>query len=221
MKKTILLSIMLSCFLSLFGQNAPKKYNELYYQRASLFDVLPVNNDDIVFLGNSLTHGCEWHELFDMPNIKNRGINGDIVEGIMDRIEPVVDGHPKKIFLLIGVNDVSHNLTADSIATAIGGLIDYIRLKTPETKLYVQSLLPINNSFGRYKAIFGKEQVIRDINTKVKAMADEKGFKWLNSRPIFADANDNLDARYTNDGLHLLGNGYLVWRDFLLPYVTE
>ncbi|MDE6073625.1 MAG: sialate O-acetylesterase, partial [Muribaculaceae bacterium] len=152
MKKTILLSIMLSCFLSLFGQNAPKKYNELYYQRASLFDVLPVNNDDIVFLGNSLTHGCEWHELFDMPNIKNRGINGDIVEGIMDRIEPVVDGHPKKIFLLIGVNDVSHNLTADSIATAIGGLIDYIRLKTPETKLYVQSLLPINNSFGRYKA---------------------------------------------------------------------
>ncbi|MDE5809728.1 MAG: hypothetical protein K2H59_05565, partial [Muribaculaceae bacterium] len=63
--------------------------------------------------------------------------------------------------------------------------------------------------------------VIRDINTKVKAMANEKGFKWIYSRPIFADRNDNLDPQYTNDGLHLLGNGYLAWRDFLYPYVVE
>ncbi len=156
-----------------------------------------------------------------MPNIKNRGINGDIVEGIMERIDPVVNGHPAKIFLLVGVNDVSHNLTADSVSTAIGQLIDYIRTKTPQTKLYVQSLLPINNSFKRYKAIFGKEQVIRDINTRVSAMADDKGFTWINSRPIFADKDDNLDPRWTNDGLHLLGEGYMQWRDFLLPYVTE
>lgn len=199
----------------------PAKYNELYYQRASLFETLPIGSDDIVFLGNSLTHGCEWHELFGMPNIKNRGINGDIVEGINERIEPIVKGKPKKIFLLVGVNDVSHNLTADSIVTAIGSLIDYIRTSTPETKLYVQSLLPINNSFGRYKAIFGKEQVIRDINTQLKDIADEKGFKWINSRPIFADENDNLDPRFTNDGLHLLGNGYLQWCDFLRQYVVE
>ena len=200
---------------------AQKKYTELYYQRASLFEILPVDSTDIVFVGNSLTHGCEWHELFGMPNIKNRGINGDVVQGVFERIDPVVKGHPKKIFLLTGVNDVSHNLTADSIATALGKLIDYIRVNTPQTRLYVQSLLPINNSFGRYKAIFGKEQVIRDINVKLAAMAEEKGFVWINSYPIFADENGNLDARYTNDGLHLLGNGYIHWKNFLMPYVME
>ncbi len=52
-------------------------------------------------------------------------------------------------------------------------------------------------------------------------MADDKGFTWINSRPIFADKDDNLDPRWTNDGLHLLGEGYMQWRDFLLPYVTE
>ncbi len=217
MRKLLTLLFLASVLLA----GAQKKYTELYYQRASLFEILPVDSTDIVFVGNSLTHGCEWHELFGMPNIKNRGINGDVVQGVFERIDPVVKGHPKKIFLLTGVNDVSHNLTADSIATALGKLIDYIRVNTPQTRLYVQSLLPINNSFGRYKAIFGKEQVIRDINVKLAAMAEEKGFVWINTYPIFADENGNLDSRYTNDGLHLLGNGYIHWKNFLLPYVKE
>ena len=28
-----------------------------------------------------------------------------------------------------------------------------------------------------------------------------------------------LDKRYKNDGVHLVGEGYLVWRDVLKPYV--
>ncbi len=206
---------------SVAKQQPAKKYTELYYQRASLFSVLPVDTTDIVMLGNSLTHGCEWHELFNMPNVLNRGINGDVVQGIYERIDPIVNGHPKKIFLLTGVNDVSHDLTADSIATALGGLIDYIREKTPQTHLYVESLLPINNSFGRYKAIFGKEQVVRDVNALLEPMAAEKGFTWINIYPYFADENQNLRADLTNDGLHLLAPGYLIWRSILLPYITE
>lgn len=200
---------------------APKKYTELYYQRASLFDVLPVDSNSIVMLGNSLTHGCEWHELFGMPNVLNRGINGDIVQGIRERIEPIVKGHPKKIFLLSGVNDVSHNLTADSIVEAFGSLISYIREQTPETQLYVESLLPINNSFKRYKNIFGKEQVIRDINAKLEGVVKSKGATWINVYPAFCDEESNLRSDLTNDGLHLLGPGYMIWRDLLLPYILE
>lgn len=200
---------------------APKKYTELYYQRASLFDMLPVDSNSIVMLGNSLTHGCEWHELFGMPNVLNRGINGDIVQGIRERIQPIVKGHPKKIFLLTGVNDVSHHLTADSIVTALGSLISYIREQTPETQLYVESLLPINNSFKRYKNIFGKEQVIRDINAKLEGVVKSKGVTWINVYPAFCDEESNLRSDLTNDGLHLLGPGYMIWRDLLLPYVRE
>lgn len=200
---------------------APKKYTELYYQRASLFDMLPVDSNSIVMLGNSLTHGCEWHELFGMPNVLNRGINGDIVQGIRERVEPIVKGHPKKIFLLSGVNDVSHHLTADSIVTALGSLISYIREQTPETQLYVESLLPINNSFKRYKNIFGKEQVIRDINAKLEGVVKSKGATWINVYPAFCDEESNLRSDLTNDGLHLLGPGYMIWRDLLLPYILE
>jgi len=199
----------------------PAKYTELYYQRASLFDALPVDSSSIVMLGNSLTHGCEWHELFNMPNVLNRGINGDVVQGIFERITPIVNGHPAKIFLLSGVNDVSHNLSADSIATAIESLVSYIQEKSPSTRIYLQSCLPINNSFKRYKNIFGKEQVVRDINTRLEKMAAEKGITWINLYPAFADENQNLRADLTNDGLHLLAPGYMIWRDILLPYIKE
>lgn len=197
------------------------KYNEFYYQRASLFDVLPVDSTNIVMFGNSLTNGCEWHELFNDQRVVNRGITGDIVQGLQDRLDPVVKGKPAKIFLLIGANDVSHHLTADSIAGAIVDLVKRIRCETPETKLYVESILPINQSFNRYKNMNGKEPVIREINSLIAPKVKELGATWIDVTPLFADEEGNLKKDFTNDGLHLLGPGYLAWRDFLLPYIKE
>lgn len=197
------------------------KYTELWGQRATLFNTLGCDSTDIVMLGNSLTHGCEWHELPGMEGVLNRGINGDIVEGLRQRIDAIVDGHPRKIFLLAGANDVSHNLTADSIAGAVADLVELIRTRSPQTQLYVQSLLPVNNSFGRYKAMIGKEQLIRDVNARLKPLVEERGAVWIDLHPHFCDADGNLRKEWTNDGLHLLPDGYRVWHSIILPYVTD
>ncbi len=212
---------MTAVSIAFLGCMTASSHSELYHQRASLFKVLPVTSNDIVFVGNSITHGCEWHELFDNPAVKNRGINGDVIAGIRERIDPVVEGHPRKIFLMGGVNDISHNLSADSIGLAMGELIDYIRMKSPETRLYVQACLPINNFFGRYKLLKGKEDVVRAYNRILKSMAAEKGYTFIDTYSLFADADGNLDHSCTNDGLHLMGNAYMRWRDFLLPYINE
>ena len=73
-----------------------------YGRRATLFDELPIGKKDIVMLGNSLTDGAEWNELLDNRHVKNRGIVGDIVQGYIDRLEPILKGQPKKIFILGG-----------------------------------------------------------------------------------------------------------------------
>lgn len=194
---------------------------DFHYQRASLFDSLPVDSTNIVFLGNSITNNCEWHELLGMPNVLNRGIGSDTTDGIKDRLDAILPGHPAKIFLMCGINDVPHNPSADSIASSVAEIIDRIRTESPSTKLYVQSVLPINNSFGRYKGIIGKEKVVPEINERLAEMADEKGFTWVNLYPHFADENGNLRADLTNDGLHLMGAGYLLWKDIIMPYVKE
>ncbi len=190
-------------------------------QRTSLFEALPVDSTDIIMLGNSLTNGGEWHELFNMPNVKNRGISSDIVEGVRLRLGSVVKGQPKKIFLLIGVNDISHALESDSIAGAIIALADSIRKETPHTRLYVQSCLPFNLSFGYYKALKNREHQVPEINAILRNAAADHGYTFIDLYSSFAGEDGLLRPELTNDGLHLIAPGYMLWRDLLLPYVKE
>ncbi len=198
------------------------EYNEFYYQRSSLFELLPVKSTDIVFLGDSQTNGCEWSELLDNPNVKNRGISSDVLQGFSDRLQPIVDGRPAKVFILGGVNDISHNISPDSIATAMRSLIQKLQAGSPSTKIYLQSLLPIDNSFHRYKAMIGKEQAIVESNKRLKMVADELGVTWIDLYGAMVDeATGNMKRGLTNDGLHLLGAGYIVWCDVIRKYVEE
>ncbi len=196
------------------------QYNEYYYQRSSLFEVMPIANTDIVFVGNSLTNGGRWHEMFgDNLRVKNRGIISDVVQGIADRIKPVTDGHPQKIFLLVGINDISHHLTADSIATAVENLVATIRRDAPSSTLYLQSMLPINNDFHRYRNLIGTETEVLKTNVLLEQVARRHGVQWVNLFPAFADRECKLIKSFTSDGLHLNSDGYRVWRREVARYV--
>ena len=215
--RTLLISIVFSLFslLSLEAQNA------LNGQRSGLFDILSVDSTDIVFLGNSLTDGCEWHELFADNRIKNRGISGDTASDIHRRLGSVVTGHPAKIFLMAGINDISHGITADSIAGIVASIVDTIKDQSPSTDIYLQSCLPFNESFKRWKKLEGTQRSIVMLNDKLKRMASDKGIVWIDLYPLFSDGNDNLRPELTNDGLHLLAPGYIIWRDAIVKYIKE
>lgn len=190
-------------------------------QRATLFELLPVDSTTIVFLGNSITNGGEWHELFGMPNVVNRGISGDVIPGLRDRIDPILAGKPAKIFIMCGVNDISHHLTTDSIAHDMDLLIEKIQTVSPETQIYLQSILPFNMDVRVWQNLVGKEQQARDINARYEEISGRRGVTWINLYPLMVDENGNLRKEFTNDGLHLLGPAYLVWRDAVMQYVKE
>ena len=54
-----------------------------------------------------------WSEIFQNQNIKNRGISGDVTEGILYRITEITDSNPLKIFLMIGTNDLAQGVTKE------------------------------------------------------------------------------------------------------------
>jgi len=194
--------------------------NDPYYaRRVTLFEQLPIGKKDIVFLGNSLTDGCEFNELFNNRHIKNRGITGDIVQGLIDRIEPIINGQPNKIFIMSGVNDVSHGVDGDSIARAMERLIIMIKKGSPRTKIYLQSMLPFNNDVREWKLLVGREQVVVDGNRALEQMARRQGVTWIDLYPLFVDGEGKLRRELTNDGLHLMGEGYLIWHDAIKQYV--
>lgn len=193
--------------------------DEYWKQRVSLFEVLPIDQGDIVFLGNSITDGGEFHELLHRNNIKNRGIRSDVISGVSERLDQVTRWHPKKIFLLIGINDVSHARSASQIAAEYEELVKQIRTQSPQTKLYIQSVMPINNTFNRYKGLKGRESVIPALNKKLEKIAAENGAVYVDLWPALADKSGRLDKSFTNDGLHLNGKGYKAWMKIVEKYV--
>ena len=105
MKKIFFLVVILT--LSLLCRAQERKYSTFYYQRATLFEELPVTSSDIIFLGNSITNGAEWAELFKNKHVKNRGISGDTSDRLLERLEcNALNINPKNLVILIGTNDI-------------------------------------------------------------------------------------------------------------------
>ena len=199
---------------SIIDREGMAKYHDHYYKRFVQFmDEPAITDKDVVMLGNSLTeNGGDWGKRLGKKRVVNRGIIGDEVMGVYERLHQILPGHPKKLFLMIGINDVSHNLTADSIAGMIRLTVERIQRESPETELHLQSLLPINESFGRYKLLTGKTDLVPEINTRLKALAQEKKIDFIDLFPLFAEGNTNvLRKDLTTDGLHLNEEGYKIW----------
>lgn len=224
MRMSLLYNLFLSILLSTgsvpLALNAQR--SEYWGQRVSLFEKLPIDSDDIVFIGNSIIDGGEFSELFCNPDIKNRGINSDDIPGVIERIPTVLKGKPSKIFLLIGINDISHSLPLDTLVERYERLVGIIRKGSGSTRLYLQSVMPINNDFARYKNLKGKENLIISLNNEIKKIADRYDAVYLDLWGALAiDGSDKLNPRFTNDGLHLTGDGYMAWKDCIWRYVCE
>ncbi len=219
-KRSALFLLIISFAFSLFAKNG--KHSTFYYQRASLFEILPTSKEDIIFLGNSITNGGEWVELLNDQRVKNRGISGDVCTGILDRLDPIVAGEPSKIFLLIGINDLGRGASPDSIVFKTEQIINKIQLESPNSSIYIQSILPVNESFGMFKGHTGQKDNIKPLNGRLKCLANKKGVRFIDLYSHFVTpGTNNLDPKYTNDGLHLLGEGYIKWTEIVKPYIYE
>ena len=220
MKKLFLFTVLISLFSVLFSQEQPK-FSTYYYQKKSLFEILPDTKNEIIFLGNSITDGCEWSELFKNPNIKNRGISGDITDGVLFRLDEVVRSNPAKIFIMIGVNDLARNKSPEYILTNYSKILAAIKEKSPKTHVYVQSVLPVNDEFGMFGNHTNKSKEIKQVNEGLISMARNFDNTYIDLTETFSDNNGKLRKELTNDGLHLTAKGYLAWKDEIKKYLSK
>lgn len=222
-----LLSLLLLVFLSLssgFAQHVEVTYDTTHRPRnfhlqVTQFKTYPNADTDIIFLGNSLTAGTKWNELLAEPNSRNRGISGDTTFGILERLDEVVEGNPAKVFLLIGINDISRNFPVETIQENHRKIVQKIQDKSPRTQIYLQTLLPVNNTFEQYPNHYNKDTQINAVNEGLKQMAEDYDLVLVDLHPHFLDQHGRLDTAYTEEGLHLNADGYLLWAQILKPYL--
>ena len=196
-------------------------FSTYYHQKVTHFNSLPETKNEIIFLGNSITDGGEWSEIFDNTKIKNRGISGDNTIGVLNRLDEIYNRKPAKIFLMIGVNDLKNGLGPDSIAKNIFRIATFLKKNTPETQLFVQSVLPMSDDFKQFGTHKSKAHLVPVLNEKLKTNALKYDFTFLDFYGSFLNKNGKLNAEFTNDGLHLLGKGYQHWKSLVMPYVFD
>lgn len=203
-----------------FAQETARKidssYNNTYYQgRMELFNTLPLPKKATVFLGNSITERGNWSELLPGQNIMNRGIGGDNTFGVLARLDGVVKAVPKKVFLLIGINDLSRSLPQEVILHNYDRIIQYISSHSPKTEIYVQSVLPLNEALTTPAYLKNKKDSILQLNIGIQQIAEKYKLTYINLHEIFADARGDLKQELTVDGIHVKPAAYVLWVDFL------
>ena len=192
---------------------------ETYYlHQTSLFQILPKSQSEIIFLGDSITDECEWAELLENPNIRNRGISGDTTKGILHRLNDVVKFQPAQIFLMVGINNFIHyDSSVEIILTDYKQIITEIRGQSPNTEIFIQSVLPVNKT--KYGIRVNNNNIIK-LNLCLRELAKEFSLQYIDLFSHLSDSQNQLDERYTLDGLHLNGQAYLIWKQVIEKYIV-
>lgn len=170
-------------------------------------------------LGNSITDGGEWAEILDNVHVRNRGISGDTTDGVLQRLGSITDGRPAKLFLMIGINDFAQGISGDSIARNIEQIICRIKAESPETEVYVQSILPISDEITLFPGHKAHMSQVVPTNAMIRAICERQGVTYVDLYSSFVTPDGKLDLRYSNDGLHLLGEGYKLWGSIIKPLI--
>ena len=188
-----------------------RKEDTHWLARQSLFRSLTPPGKSIVIVGDSLTELADWSELLNRP-VLNRGISGDTTSGIMRRLATVIACCPRSIFLMTGSNDLfALGLGSETIKNNVSAILNTIRAESPSTTVYLQSILPV--SLQQAKGIN-----IRAVNESLATLADGNSVIFIDLFSHF-EKDGYLKPELSFDGVHLNGNGYMVWRDAIAPFV--
>ncbi|MFC0877757.1 GDSL-type esterase/lipase family protein [Saccharicrinis sp. FJH2] len=251
MKQILILVCTILIGLSAFGQTTPltaKQKEELYPtkkvvsryhnnwtqthypKRIKQFMGKPLEYGDIVFIGNSITEkGKDWSEKFGVAHIRNRGISGDVTDGVLKRLDEVTYFKPKAVFILIGINDLfslhhdvdnRHQLTYDKVVPSakyvahnILRIAKVIHRKSPGTRIYVQTILPTRRDYL-------KEDILT-VNKLIKKHESKGCYDVIDLFGQFVDANGDMQKELTVDGVHLNEKGYEKWVGFEKPLIQN
>ena len=178
----------------------------------------PLKFNQIVFLGNSITaEGGNWGEKLNYTNIRNRGIAGDVTDGVLARIDEIIYFKSKAVFLLIGINDLwnfSPGIPSTKyISNNILKIAKEIKKESPETQVYVQTILPTA------KSIFVES--INKINNTIKSKSSKFNFTVIDLHSHFENNDGLIKKELTTDGIHLNSKGYQVWIEIVRPLISN
>lgn len=176
---------------------------------------------DLVFIGDSITHGWEkdgfniWQKFYAKRDPLDLGFSGDRTENVLWRLQHgEVDGiHPKAAVLMFGTNNTGHRLE-DPNTTALGikRNIDELQKRLPDTKILLLAIFPRDEQPDAQM-----RQINDQVNKIISGYADNKKIFFLDINKNFLDDKGILHKEIMPDLLHPNEKGYEIWAKAMEP----
>lgn len=185
-----------------------------WLERKSFFDTFGTYAS-IVMVGDSLTDGAEWREMFPGVAVVNRGVDGDTTAGVLRRMESIASARARKAFVMVGINDFKEGRTVEAVFEDYRTIVS--ALGKSGMKVFVQSTLMCNVAKAEWISCTAIQGRIRELNGRLAGLASPN--------VVFIDINvrlagaGGLKPDLTYDGVHLNGEGYRIWRDEISKFV--
>ena len=170
---------------------------------------------DVVFLGDSLTDGCDLSLYYPEYTTLNRGIGGDTTIGLEKRLDVSVYAvQPKVVVMLIGANNFS------TMFENYEDILISLKENLPESKIILVSLTSMGGTWAKNNNLAAFN------NVKIKALAEKYGYEFVDVyTPLLNFETNEIYEEYTTDGGHLTHEGYLVLtgeiKDVINKVMTE
>ena len=174
---------------------------------------------DVCFIGNSIIFNSDFQKDYPDKKIVNLGYSGDCIDGMLIRYKQVSSVSPTKIFIMAGINDLTHkHLSIERFRETYNQLIDSILFSNPRSNLYLQSILPVNH---RLNSNLCPTEKILQANTIIQELAGQYSLTYIDLYSLYADENGELPLRFTKDGIHLYDSAYKLWSKEIIKFIEE
>lgn len=187
----------------------------------------------VVFTGSSLMEQFPLNEMLQgeaLPyRVYNRGMSGFVAPQLLQVLDVCVyELAPAHVFLNIGTNDMSRpDYRQEALLACYRRILEEILSHVPGVKLHLLAYYPVNpdlegqEGWAAEALRYRTNQVLREANRGVEALAREMGAEYLDLNAPLLDGQGRLRAQYTKEGIHLYPAGYQAVLGELLPVLRR
>ena len=137
-----------------------------------------------------------------------------------------LDLMPKKVFINIGTNDLSDSrVSIDQVIQNYDRILNKIEEGNSGVKIYLMAYYPVNPEVAAgdiRKCLETRTNAkINEANKRVQELAARHKQQFIDVNASLKDANGNLRADYTIEGIHIKPAGYRAILKQVMQYVLQ
>lgn len=183
---------------------------------------------DAIFVGDSRTEGFMLNNgiMATIKSYTHKGLTVDTIftskvinkNGkkitIMDALK---ESDFSKVYLMLGINETGWPYN-DMFISHYAKVIDEIKKINPNCIIYIQSIIPVSEKVSNSHE-YVKNSKIKEFNSLIKKMADEKQVYYLNVSEALVNDFGFLPEEAAVDGIHLNREYCIKWFEYIKNHV--